>query len=155
MFENGDFFLQFGLTSTRIWWKRQQKHTFFFSKTLPEWRASFVHVDGRKGKFSKTVSVMHHTAANALEGMLSYFHSFSVLCGRAKTILIRYVRTRIFRKWRRNSFSKISRYVWTRPQVYALKTRRLSWLTYLHGSSNGHFREDFIPIPKKYQEYNS
>ena len=116
--------------------KTSPKTPFFFQvqKLFTFWRASFVHVHGRKGKSSKTMNVMHHTVANALEGMLSYFHCFSVLCGRAKTIRIRYVWTRIFRKWRRNSFSKISRNVWTRLQVYALKAWRLSCLTYLRGS---------------------
>ena len=54
--------------------KTSPKTPFFFQvqKLSTFWRASFVHVHGRKGKSSKTMNVMHHTVANALEGMLSY-----------------------------------------------------------------------------------
>lgn len=111
-------------------------HFFFkFKNSLHSGeRLSFTCTDEKESLRKRSMNVMHHTVANALEGMLSYFHCFTVLCGRAKTIPIHYVWTRIFRKWRRNSFSKISRNVWTRLQVYSLKAWRLSCLTYLHGS---------------------
>lgn len=131
--------------------KTSTKTHFFFSKTLPEWRASFVHVDGRKGKFSKTMSVMHHTGANALEGMLSYFHSCSVLCGRAKNDLNTLGVDAYFSKMEKKLLFK---YIQKRVDK-ASSLRLKGTTTILPDLFTWKFREDFIPIPNKYQKQNT
>ena len=52
---------------------------------------------------------------HALWGMLSYFHCLAFSYGRAKTIRIRYVWTRIFfeNRGKKSSFSNKNGYVWT------------------------------------------
>ena len=82
LFENGDFYLQFGLPSTRIQWEQSPK-THLFKNTLQS-RVfenagfSFTWTD-KNGGFqicwchtSYTSSMMH-----APKGMLLYFHRFS------------------------------------------------------------------------------
>ena len=81
-FENGDFFLRFGLLSTRIRWKRSPK-THLFKNALQ----SYVQTDEN---------------VHALWVMLPYFYclAFSRIDGRKRFEYIRYLWTRTF--WKQN-----------------------------------------------------
>ena len=101
------FFFRFGLPSTRIQWKRSTKT--HLSKTFSETRASRIRQDGRKQRFSKYMRWYHKLTyfnnTHALWGMLSsIILAFSY--GRAKSILIRFVWTRIFFKTGLRAFSQ-------------------------------------------------
>ena len=83
LFENGDFYLQFGLPSTRIQWKQSPK-THLFKNTLQSRvfeNAGFSFTCGQtKMEVFKYVDVIHHytsSMTHAPKGMLSYFHCFS------------------------------------------------------------------------------
>ena len=83
LFENGDFYLQFGLPSTRIQWKQSPK-THLFKNTLQSRvfeNAGFSFTCGQtKMEVFKYVDVIHHytsSMTHAPKGMLSYFHRFS------------------------------------------------------------------------------
>lgn len=117
MFENGDFFLQFGLTSTRIRWKRHQKHTSF-QKRSPEWWTCF----RSWGRTKRNVFENE-------EGHTSYSQCpISVLCGRAKnhSNLLRVAA--YFSKTEKKLVIKNIQNRVDKPQVYGLKVRRLSCL---------------------------
>ena len=84
LFENGDFYLQFGLPSTRIQWKQSPK-THLFKNTLQSRvfeNAGFSFTCGQtKMEVFKYVDVIHHytsSMTHAPKGMLSYFHHFSI-----------------------------------------------------------------------------
>ena len=83
LFENGDFYLQFGLPSTRIQWKQSPK-THLFKNTLLSRvfeNAGFSFTCGQtKMEVFKYVDVIHHYTSSMThgpKGMLSYFHCFS------------------------------------------------------------------------------
>lgn len=83
LFENGDFYLQFGLPSTRIQWKQSPK-THLFKNTLQSRvfeNTGFSFTCGQtKMEVFKYVDVIHHillAMTHAPKGMLSYFHRFS------------------------------------------------------------------------------
>ena len=101
------FFFRFGLPSTRIQWKRSTKTHLL--KTFSETRTSRIRLDGRKQRFSKYMRWYHKLTyfnnTHALWGMLSsIILAFSY--GRAKSILIRFVWTRIFFKTGLRAFSQ-------------------------------------------------
>ena len=83
LFENGEFYLQFGLPSTRIQWKQSPK-THLFKNTLQSRvfeNAGFSFTCGQtKMEVFKYVDVIHHytsSMTHASKGMLSYFHRLS------------------------------------------------------------------------------
>ena len=84
LFENGEFYLQFGLPSTRIQWKQSPK-THLFKNTLQSRvfeNAGFSFTCGQtKMEVFKYVDVIQHiytsSMTHAPKGMVSYFHRFS------------------------------------------------------------------------------
>ena len=96
--ENGDFFLRFGLSSTRKRNFREPKTQIFENGSHREvsWkRQLIVFVGTHEKEVFKYDNVIHHKAHPQWE-MLPHFHVLAFSCGQAKLIQISYVRTRIF-----------------------------------------------------------
>ena len=83
LFENGDFYLQFGLPSTRIQWKQSPK-THLFKNTLQSRvfeNAGFSFTCGQtKMEVFKYVDVIHHILLACSERDALVFPSFQLFC---------------------------------------------------------------------------
>ena len=93
LFENRDFSPPVWPTTSRIRWNGHRKRIFF--KTLS--KVEIFENAGFSFSRGRTKIQRCHTA-NALRGIKSCFHRFSVFMWTGETIRISYVRTRIFSK---------------------------------------------------------
>lgn len=152
MFENGDFFLQFGLTSTHIWWKRHPKHTFFSSsKTLSILESVFRSRARTKRKVFENDECHASYRGQCPRGdaiIFPLFYRF-VWTGKNDSNTLR-VDSYFSKMEKKLLFKNIQKRV---DKVSSLCLKGMA--TILPDLFTWKFREDFIPKPNKYQKQNT